>query len=220
MSMIPVIAIDGPSASGKGTVAQRVAAALHFHYLDSGALYRITALAAQQKDINWDDEIAVASVASQLNVVFSGEQILLDDMDVTLAIRSEAMGYGASRVAALPAVRTALLARQQAFCAVPGLVADGRDMASVVFPQAPLKIFLTASAEVRAERRYKQLMARGENADLAAITADLQARDERDRARTVAPLVQQADALLLETSNLTIEQAVQQVLQWWNNCEK
>lgn len=215
MSIVPVIAIDGPSASGKGTVAQRVAAALGFHYLDSGALYRLTALAAQHQGIAWDDEASVARVAAELDVVFDGERIILAGMDASDAIRTEEMGYGASKVAVLPAVRVALLARQQAFAQAPGLVADGRDMGSVVFPESPLKIFLTATAAVRAERRYKQLLGRGEAADLAAITADLQARDERDRARAVAPLMQIPDALLLETSNLGIEQAVAQVLAWW-----
>ncbi len=213
--LIPVIAIDGPSASGKGTVAQRVAAELGFSYLDSGALYRLTAFAAQRQGVAWDDEPAVARVAATLNVVFEGEHILLAGQDASLAIRSEEMGYGASRVAALPAVRVALLERQRAFARLPGLVADGRDMGSVVFPDSPLKIFLTASAQVRAERRYKQLIARGEAADLAAITADLTARDERDRARAVAPLQQLPDALLLETSCMTIEQEVAQVLAWW-----
>lgn len=213
--LIPVIAIDGPSASGKGTVAQRVAAELGFSYLDSGALYRLTALAAQRQGVAWDDEPAVARVAATLDVVFEGERILLAGEDASLAIRSEEMGYGASRVAALPAVRVALLERQRAFARLPGLVADGRDMGSVVFPDSPLKIFLTASAQVRAERRYKQLIARGEAADLAAITADLTARDERDRARAVAPLQQLPDALLLETSCMTIEQEVAQVLAWW-----
>lgn len=217
MFSIPVIAIDGPSASGKGTVAQRVAAALGFHYLDSGALYRLTALAAQQQGITWDDEPGVARVAAALDVVFEGERIILAGVDASDAIRTEEMGYGASRVATLPAVRVALLARQQAFAQAPGLVADGRDMGSVVFPASPLKIFLTATAAVRAERRYKQLIGRGEAADLAAITADLEARDARDRARSVAPLMQLPDAQLLETSDLSIEQAVAQVLAWWDS---
>lgn len=212
---IPVIAIDGPSASGKGTVAQRVAQQLGFHYLDSGALYRLTALAAQKQGVDWSDEPAVAILAAALDVVFEGETILLAGEDVSQAIRSEEMGYGASKVAALPAVRDALLQRQRDFACEPGLVADGRDMGAVVFPDAPLKIFLTATAAVRAERRYKQLLGRGEAADLAEITADLEARDARDRARAVAPLMQLPDALLLETSNLNIEQAVAQVLAWW-----
>lgn len=214
---VPVIAIDGPSASGKGTVAQRVATVLGFHYLDSGALYRLTALAAQRQGVDWRDEPAVADIAAKLDVVFEGERILLAGDDVSLAIRTEEMGVGASTVAALPAVRMALLARQREFAQMPGLLADGRDMGSVVFPDAPLKIFLTATAAVRAERRYKQLLGRGEAADLAAITAELEARDERDRARAVAPLMQLPDALLLETSNLNIEQAVAQVLAWWQS---
>lgn len=212
---IPVIAIDGPSASGKGTVAQRVALELGFHYLDSGALYRLTALAAQKQGVDWSDEPGVTRVAAALDVVFEGERIELAGEDVSQAIRTEEMGVGASKVGALPAVRAALLQRQRDFAQAPGLVADGRDMGAVVFPDAPLKIFLTATAAVRAERRYKQLLGRGEAADLAAITADLEARDERDRARAVAPLMQLPDALLLETSNLNIEQAVAQVLAWW-----
>lgn len=212
---IPVISIDGPSASGKGTVAQRIAAKLGFHYLDSGALYRLTALAAQKQGVAWDDELGVSQVAAGLDVVFDGESIRLAGEDVSFAIRTEDMGVGASKVGALPAVRTALLQRQRDFAQMPGLVADGRDMGAVVFPASPLKVFLTATAAVRAERRYKQLLGRGEVADLLAITADLEARDERDRARAVAPLVQLPDAMLLETSNLTIEQAVAQVLSWW-----
>ncbi|GAB7125697.1 (d)CMP kinase [Silvimonas sp. JCM 19000] len=212
---VPVIAIDGPSASGKGTIAQRVAAALGFHYLDSGALYRLTALAASRQSIHWDDEHGVAAIAHGLDVRFEGEHIFLAGDDVSHVIRSETIGVGASQVAALPLVRAALLERQRAFAQMPGLVADGRDMGSVVFPQAPLKVFLTATAEVRATRRYKQLLGRGESADLAAITADLEARDARDRARSVAPLQQLPDAHLLETSALGIEAAVGQVLQWW-----
>ncbi|WP_348945025.1 (d)CMP kinase [Chitinibacter sp. FCG-7] len=213
---IPVIAIDGPSASGKGTVAQRVAQALGFHYLDSGAIYRLTALAAQQQGVSWSDEDAVSSTAQYLDVVFNGETILLAGVDVSNTIRSEEIGSGASQIAALPKVRAALLARQQAFANAPGLVADGRDMASVVFPVAPLKIFLTASASARAERRYKQLITRGEGADLAVITADLEARDERDRARAVAPLAQANDAYLLDTTEMGIDAAVAQVLLWWS----
>ncbi|WP_027467411.1 (d)CMP kinase [Deefgea rivuli] len=217
MSQELVIAIDGPSASGKGTVAQGVARELGFAYLDSGALYRLTALAAQLKNIAWDNEVEVAVIAAALDVEFIGEQIYLSGDDVTLAIRAEEIGSGASQVAALPQVRAALLQRQRAFVGEQGLVADGRDMASVVFPSAQLKVFLTASAEIRAERRFKQLIARGELADLAAITADLLARDERDRARTVAPLEQAADALLLETSSLTANEAIAQVLAWWQS---
>ena len=210
----PVIAIDGPSASGKGTVAARVAAALGFAYLDSGALYRLTALAAQRAGVDWADEAAVAKIAAGLDVEFSETDILLAGQAVGDAIRTEEISAGASKVAALPAVREALLFRQRAFNAKPGLVGDGRDMGSVVFPHAPLKVFLTASAEVRAERRYKQLIEKGFSANLPDLLLDLRQRDERDSQRSVAPLRQEADAKLLDTTNLTIEQAVNQVLAW------
>ncbi|WP_028455878.1 (d)CMP kinase [Chitinilyticum litopenaei] len=213
--VVSVIAIDGPSASGKGTVAQRVAAVLGFHYLDSGALYRLTALAAEQAGVDWADEAGVAAVAEGLAVVFAGERVTLGGEDVSLAIRSEHIGVGASKVAALPAVRTALLQRQRDFARAPGLVGDGRDMGEVIFPHAQLKVFLTATAEARAERRYKQLTGRGEAADLAAIAADLAARDERDRNRPVAPLRQLPDARLLDTTAMGIEEAVATVLGWW-----
>ena len=211
----PVIAIDGPSASGKGTVAARVATALGFGYLDSGALYRLTALAARKAGVAWDDEAGVAAVAAALAVEFGENFVRLAGEEVGQAIRSEAISAGASQVAALPAVRSALLFRQRAFARAPGLVGDGRDMASVVFPQAKLKVFLTASAEVRAERRYKQLLAAGAMADRERILADLRERDLRDSQRSVAPLRQEADALLLETSDLTIDRAVNRVLQWY-----
>ena len=210
----PVIAIDGPSASGKGTVAARVAAALGFAYLDSGALYRLTALAAQRAGVAWTDEAAVAAIAARLDVVFTESDIRLDGVPVGDAIRTEAMSSGASQVAALPAVREALLFRQRAFNTAPGLVGDGRDMGSVIFPRAPLKVFLTASAEARAERRYKQLIDKGFSANLADLLSDLRQRDERDSQRSVAPLRQEADARLLDTTHLTIEQAVKQVLDW------
>lgn len=208
----PVIAIDGPSASGKGTVAARVAAKLGFHYLDSGALYRLTALAARQRGVDWDDEAGVAAVAANLAAVFEGDTILLDGADATEAIRTEEMGIGASKVAALPAVRVALLERQRAYQRFPGLVGDGRDMGSVVFPWAQTKVFLTATAEARADRRYKQLIAKGMSANIAVLLEDLQARDARDSARSVAPLKQGDDAVLVDTTPLTIEQAVQAVL--------
>ncbi len=211
----PVIAIDGPSASGKGTVAGRVAAALGFAYLDSGALYRLTALAAQRANVAWDDEAGVAAIAAGLDVVFTGEDIRLAGALVGDAIRTEDISAGASKVAALPAVRAALLFRQRAFNTAPGLVGDGRDMGSVVFPQAPLKVFLTATAEARAERRHKQLIEKGFSANLPDLLADLQQRDARDSQRSVAPLRQEADARLLETTHLTIEQAVKQVLDWY-----
>jgi 3-phosphoshikimate 1-carboxyvinyltransferase len=210
----PVIAIDGPSASGKGTVAARVAAALGFGYLDSGALYRLTALAAKQAGVDWADEAGVASIAAALHVEFSENDILLNGHLVGDAIRTEEISAGASQVAVLPAVRDALLFRQRAFNRLPGLVGDGRDMASVVFPQAPLKVFLTASAEVRAERRYKQLINKGLSANLPDLLLDLQQRDERDSRRSVAPLMQEEDAKLLDTTELTIEEAVNQVLLW------
>ena len=214
---VPVIAIDGPSASGKGTVSQRVADALGWHYLDSGALYRLTALAARKAGVDWHDEPAVAKIAAQLPVRFAGGQTFLNDEAVDDQFRTEEMGIGASTVGALPAVREALLLRQRAFRQAPGLVADGRDMGSVVFPDATTKVFLTASAAVRAERRYKQLIDKGFSAKLTDILQDLEDRDARDAARPVAPLRQEADARLLETSDLTIVQAVNQVLDWSGN---
>jgi 3-phosphoshikimate 1-carboxyvinyltransferase len=209
----PVIAIDGPSASGKGTVAQRVAAALGFHFLDSGALYRLTALAALRAGVALDDEVAVAGVAAQLAAEFSGEQVLLAGADVTAAIRAEDIGVGASKVAAMPAVRTALFSRQRAYRRFPGLVADGRDMGSVIFPEAQAKVFLTASAAARAERRYKQLIDKGMPANMHALLQDLQERDARDAARSVAPLRQCDDAVLVDTTPLGIEEAVAAVLE-------
>ena len=210
----PVIAIDGPSASGKGTVAARVAAALGFAYLDSGALYRLTALAARRAGVDWADEAGVAAIAAALDVNFSESDIRLAGKPVGDAIRSEEISAGASQVAALPAVRAALLFRQRAFNTAPGLVGDGRDMGSVVFPHAALKVFLDASAEVRARRRHKQLIEKGFSANLADLLSDLEQRDARDAQRSVAPLRQEADAKLLDTADITIEQAVNQVLEW------
>ncbi len=211
---VPVIAIDGPSASGKGTVAARVAAALGWHYLDSGALYRLTALAARRADVPWNDELRVAAIAAGLDVVFGENSILLSGEEVGEAIRQEEISSGASQVASLPAVRAALLFRQRVFRLAPGLVADGRDMASVVFPDAATKVFLTASVEVRAERRYKQLIEKGITASILPLLLDLRERDERDSQRSVAPLQQNEDAELLDTTDLSIEQAVTQVLVW------
>ena len=211
---VPVIAIDGPSASGKGTVAARVAAALGWHYLDSGALYRLTALAARRAGVAWDDEAGVAAIAAGLDVVFRENSISLAGEDVGDAIRQEDISVGASKVAALPAVRAALLFRQRLFRQAPGLVADGRDMASVVFPDAGTKVFLTASVEIRAERRYKQLIEKGIAASIQPLLLDLRERDARDSQRSVAPLKQNEDAELLDTTNLTIDQAVAQVLSW------
>lgn len=210
-----VITIDGPSASGKGTVAARVAAALGWHYLDSGALYRLTALYAQQNQLDWQQEQAIAELAAQLPVTFQGQQILLNGEDVSQAIRSEHIGMGASTVARLPQVRTALLQRQRDFLTEQGLVADGRDMGSVVFPQAALKIFLTASSQVRAERRAKQLGIPLESIEFQRILSDIETRDKNDQQRIVAPLIQQADALLLDTTHLTIEEAVKKIIDWY-----
>ncbi|MDD2742209.1 MAG: bifunctional 3-phosphoshikimate 1-carboxyvinyltransferase/cytidylate kinase [Rhodocyclaceae bacterium] len=210
----PVIAIDGPSASGKGTVAARVAAALGFRYLDSGALYRLTALAAKRSGVNLSDEPGVAAIAGTLDVEFSEADICLNGQPVGDAIRTEEISAAASKVAALPMVREALLFRQRTFNTAPGLVGDGRDMGSVIFPRAPLKVFLTASAEVRAQRRYKQLIEKGLSANLLDLLLDLQQRDERDSQRSVAPLRQEVDAKLLDTTELAIEAAVNQVLMW------
>ena len=212
MNDIPVIAIDGPSASGKGTVSQLVAQKLGYHYLDSGALYRIVALAGLKQGIAWQNGEDLGQMATGLAIRFDHGEIFLNGENVSDAVRSEEMSRGASEVAVHPAVRRALFDLQRSFRKAPGLVADGRDMGSVVFPDAATKVFLTASAEVRAERRYKQLIGKGIAANMAAILQDLQARDARDRARTVAPLQQCEDAILLDTDHLTIEQAVQAVL--------
>ncbi|MFZ3017449.1 MAG: bifunctional 3-phosphoshikimate 1-carboxyvinyltransferase/cytidylate kinase [Gallionella sp.] len=209
---VPVIAIDGPSASGKGTVAGRVAATLGFHYLDSGALYRLLALAAQRDGIALDDEAALAGLAGRIDIRFEGSDIWLDGSKVGDELRSEVTGGYASQVAALHSVRAALLDKQRSFRRAPGLVTDGRDMASVVFPDAGCKIFLTASAEARADRRYKQLKEKGMGANIAALLQDIQARDERDSQRSAAPLQQAPGASLLDTTALNIEQAVQEVL--------
>jgi 3-phosphoshikimate 1-carboxyvinyltransferase len=211
---VPVIAIDGPSASGKGTIAARVAAELGWHYLDSGAIYRLTALAAQRAGVAWDDEPALARIAAELDVEFGEDSIRLSGEEVGDAIRLEEISIGASRVAALPSVRQALLFRQRLFRRAPGLVADGRDMASVVFPDAQTKIFLTASVEVRAQRRYKQLIDKGIAANIAPLLLDLRERDLRDSQRSVAPLQQSEGAHLLDTTELTIAQTVAQVLEW------
>lgn len=214
-SAIPVIAIDGPSASGKGTVAARVARELGFHYLDSGAIYRVTAYAAQQAGLALDDEPGLAELARRLACSFEGTEIFLDNKAVGDSIRSEEAGRAASRIAALPALRAALLDRQRAFRQAPGLATDGRDMGTVVFPDAIVKVYLTASAEERAQRRYKQLIEKGFDASLAALLQDLRERDARDAARSTAPLRQSDDARLLDTTGLTIQQAVEQVLGWY-----
>lgn len=212
---IPVITIDGPTASGKGTVASRVAETLGFAFLDSGALYRLTALSALEAGLALSDEPSLAAMAKGLDVRFEGERILLGGREVQDAIRQEAVGNAASKIAALPAVRAALVELQHRFRQAPGLVADGRDMGTVIFPDAPLKVFLTASAAQRAERRHKQLISKGISANLVDLRADLEARDERDRNRAVAPLKPAEDALLLDNSGQTIEQSVDRVLGWW-----
>jgi CMP/dCMP kinase len=207
---VPVIAIDGPSASGKGTIAKRVAQALGYHYLESGALYRLVALLALRNDLV--DEAAIAEAAAGMDVVFQGEDIFLEDQDVSAQIRHETVGNRASEIAPMPAVRRALLQRQRAFREPPGLVADGRDMATIVFPDATLKIFLTATPEVRAERRYKQLIEKGISANLRALSRDLQERDARDASRAVAPLVPAPDSQVLDSTALPIEAVVERIL--------
>jgi cytidylate kinase len=214
---VPVIAVDGPGGAGKGTLCQRLAEHLGWHLLDSGALYRVTAHACLRAGVSWDDEAAVAAVARRLEVRFlpaaDGETAVeLAGEDVSRAIRTEEGGRGASTVAALPAVRAALLARQRDFRRAPGLVADGRDMGTVVFPDAPLKIFLTASAEERARRRYKQLIDKGESVSLPRLLEDIRERDERDRTRAVAPLVPAEDALLIDSTATAADAVFRKVL--------
>jgi len=214
---IPVICVDGPTASGKGTLAAELARRLGYHFLDSGALYRITALAAARAGIHLDGsgEEAIAHLVPTLDIHFGPGQIFLAGEDVSDTVRSEAMGMNASRVSILPRVRTALIDLQHARRRLPGLVADGRDMGTVIFPQAPLKVFLTASAAKRAERRHKQLISKGISTTLAALRADLEARDARDSSRSTAPLKPAQDAFLLDNSDLTVETSVETVLRWW-----
>lgn len=212
----PVIAIDGPSASGKGTVAHKVAAVLGFHFLDSGALYRLVALAALERGADLADVSQVAGIARELDARFEGERIHLDGRDVTDAIRDEKVSAAASRVAALATVRQALLERQRAFRRTPGLVADGRDMGSVVFPDAVLKIFLTADSEERARRRYKQLMEKGLSASMGALLQEIRDRDARDTGRAAAPLQKVADAVELDTTGMSVDETVARVLAQYN----
>jgi cytidylate kinase len=214
---VPVMTIDGPSGSGKGTVSRAAARALGWGLLDSGALYRLVALAGRNAGVSLDDEPRLAQLAERLNLRFgsdsAGEEIVrLDEKDVTGAIRTEQAGNDASKVAALPMVRSALLERQRRFAAPPGLVADGRDMGTVVFPEADIKIFLTASAAERAARRHKQLKEKGVAATLAALSLEIAERDRRDMNRAISPLVASADAVLLDTTGMSVSAVVERVL--------
>lgn len=220
---VPVICIDGPSGSGKGTIAQRVAESLGFHLLDSGALYRLTALAAARRGIEFDDGSAVAEVAREMRPFFEpagprGLRTYLDGSNVSRDIRAEEIGMNASRVASHEAVREALLERQRAFRQAPGLVADGRDMGTVVFPDAPLKIFLTASAEARAMRRHNQLKEKGIGVSLRGLLKDIEARDEQDARRAVSPLQPAEDAIEIDSTALSIDQVTEQVLALAREC--
>lgn len=211
----PLITIDGPTASGKGTVANLVAQQLGWRVLDSGALYRLTALSSLNHQINTDDPQAVAAQAQQLHVSFENGSSFLQGQEVTELLRDEKIGIMASKIAAYPLVREALLARQRAFRLGTGLIADGRDMGTVVFPDAPLKIFLVADALSRAQRRYKQLIDKGVSANLSDLLADLQARDLRDTTRIAAPLVAATDAYTIDSSLLSIDETVNAVLAYW-----
>lgn len=219
-SSVPVITIDGPTASGKGTVAQKVAQRLGFHYLDSGALYRLVAWSALRDELTLDDQATLAALAAALPCRFVADRIWLGGDDVTDAIRAEAVGNAASRIASLPAVRQALRGLQLGFRVAPGLVADGRDMGSVIFPDARLKIFLTASVAARADRRYKQLIDKGFSASMQDLSKDLAERDERDSSRSVAPLKPAHGAYFLDTSDMTADQAVERVLGWYAETDR
>jgi cytidylate kinase len=219
---VPVLAVDGPSGSGKGTVARRIAERVGWHYLDSGALYRLVALAALEQGVDSGDTGALARVAATMPVAFGGhgddEQVLLDGADVTLALRGEACGEAASKLAALPEVRAALLDRQRAFAEPPGLVADGRDMGTVVFPAAKVKVFLTASPAERARRRHKQLKQKGIDVSLRDLSRDIELRDQRDANRATAPLRPAEDARVIDSTNLTVDDVVATILAWLAAC--
>ena len=213
---VPVIAVDGPGGSGKGTITTRLADYLGWHFLDSGALYRLTALAVIKKQLSLDDEAALGEVAANLDIRFETDgdivRALLDEQDVSDRIRSEDIGAVASRIAAIPAVRVALAGRQRRFRQLPGLVADGRDMGTVIFPDARLKIFLTASAGCRAERRYKQLKDKGESVNLTRLFSEIKARDLRDQSRSIAPLRPAEDAVIIDSTNLSIDEVFDKVV--------
>ncbi len=216
----PVIAIDGPSASGKGSVAELVAKTFGFHYLDSGALYRLLAYAAHAQSVDWSDEAALAGIAAEMDISFDGGEIYMNGEHVTAHIRTEQMGKGASEVAVHPQVRTALLQTQRNFRKSPGLVGDGRDIGSVIFPDAALKVFLTAGVETRAQRRYDQLINRGDRADYGTILDDLKQRDLRDTQRSSAPLKQLPDAMLVDTTEMNIAQAVEMIVEAFKKTAK
>jgi len=218
--VIPVIAIDGPSASGKGTIAAAVAKRLGFHYLDSGALYRIVGLVAGERGVNLDDDSEVSLISLNLNIKFIEEEVWVDGRDVSNLIRGEVEGAAASRVASLPGVRAALMTLQRGFRQMPGLVADGRDMGSVVFPDAGLKIYLTATPEERAQRRYKQLIAKEVDASMAALLQDIRDRDYRDSNRATAPLLKCSDAIEFDTTGIPVELVVAKVLQLYQEHQK
>ncbi|MEN9784348.1 MAG: hypothetical protein RJA24_1691 [Pseudomonadota bacterium] len=220
ISPIPVIAIDGPSASGKGTIAAEVAQHLGFYYLDSGALYRIVGLIAGERGINLNSDSEVSRITLNLNINFNGDEIWVEGREVSGLIRGEVAGAAASKVAALPGVRAALMTLQRNFRQSPGLVADGRDMGSVVFPDAGLKIYLTATPEERAQRRYKQLITKGVDASMAALLQDIRDRDHRDSNRAAAPLLKCADAIELDTTGIPVESVVAKVLQLYQEHQK